>query len=96
MIPDPQHGQSFKCAGCGGSGRVLARETGPVPFDLCGVPGCKKPAMKNRKICESHAFPAARPPGTTGRRAAIEATKRKIAEETKVSEGLADTSDKEI
>jgi hypothetical protein len=52
--------------------------------------------MLDRKICENHAFPAARPKETTGRRALVAATKKKIAEETKVSEGSTDVSEEEI
>jgi hypothetical protein len=46
-------------------------------------------------ICENHAFPAARPKGTTGRRAAIAATKKKLAAEAKVSGEIAEDSSKE-
>jgi len=42
--------------------------------------------MPDRKLCENHAFPAARPKEATGRRAAIAATKKKIAAEAKVSD----------
>ena len=49
-------------------------------MDPCEVDQCQRRAMPGRKICENHAFPAARPKHTTGRRAAIAATKRKMAE----------------
>jgi hypothetical protein len=51
--------------------------------------------MPDRKICEVHAFPAARPKGTTGRRAAVLATRKKIAEEAQVSDDKTDVAEEE-
>lgn len=44
-------------------------------FPKCSVEQCERPAIKNRKLCEYHAFPAERP--KSNRRAAVEATRRK-------------------
>ncbi len=41
----------------------------------CNVGACDRPRMKNRRLCEHHAFPAERQ--KSDRRAAIEATKQK-------------------
>jgi hypothetical protein len=61
---------------------------------MCEVDRCERDALPDRNICENHAFPAARPPETTGRRAAVLATKKKLAEEeAKVSEDIADGSE---
>lgn len=88
-VADPQHGQGQKCEPCGGAGVVLIIGT-TLRRVLCGVDQCQRQAMPDRKICENHAFPAARPPKTTGRRAAILATKKKLAAEAKVSEDIAE------
>lgn len=101
MIADPEHGQGQKCEACGGSGRVVltvdetgkftTRRAGSLLETACGVHQCQRQAMPNRKICENHAFPAGRSPKTTGRRAAVLATRKKLAEEeTKVLEGIAE------
>jgi DnaJ-class molecular chaperone len=83
---DPQHGASQKCEPCGGRGQI--------PHKICEVHQCQRRAEVDRKICKVHAFPAARPKGTTGRRAAVLATKKKLAaEEAKVSEGITDGSE---
>ena len=87
IFEDPQHGHSMKCEPCRGTGRV--------PRAVCEVHGCQRSVLRRRKICENHAFPAGRPPGTTGRRAAVLATRKKLAEEAKVSENRADESDEE-
>jgi DnaJ-class molecular chaperone len=76
-VEDPQHGQSQRCEPCHG--------VGLIPHPVCEVHQCQARALPERKICESHAFPAARPPGTTGRRAAVLATRKKLEEEAKVS-----------
>ena len=88
IVECPQHGMSQKCEPCGGSGKI--------PHKLCEVPQCQRLAVRDRKICEVHAFPAARLPETTRRRAAVLATRAKLKEEeTKVSEGLTDEADEE-
>jgi hypothetical protein len=51
--------------------------------------------MPDRKICENHAFPAARPKETTGRRAAVLATREKLAAEAKVSDDMTDGAEEE-
>ena len=53
--------------------------------EKCKVQGCTKDSLLGRSICEFHAYPAARPKKATGRRAAIEATKKKIQEKAKAS-----------
>ena len=84
----PQLTERIRCEACEGTGAHEGR--------LCEVDrqlgrGCQRRALPDRKICKFHAFPAAREKGTTGRRAAIEATKRKIAlQETQVSAGSAE------
>ncbi len=90
IFEDPQHGQSMKCLTC--------RGTGLVPRAVCEVHQCQRCVLPRRKICENHAFPGARPPATTGRRAAVLATRKKWEEEeeAKVSEGLTDREDEEV
>ena len=85
VVCDPQHGASQKCEPCRGRGLI--------PHQLCEVHQCQRRVLPDRKICENHAFPAARPPETTGRRAAVLATKKKLAEEAKVSEDITDGSE---
>ncbi len=87
VVQDAQHGQSQKCGRCSGRGLIYRK--------LCEVHQCQRRAMPDRKICEVHAFPAARPPETTGRRAAVLATKKKLAEEAKVSDGMTDATEEE-
>jgi hypothetical protein len=104
-VVDPEHGQGQKCEPCRGSGVVVitvdekgrfirspgSEEDKSLLEAACGVHQCQRRAMPNRKICENHAFPASRPPKTTGRRAAVLATRKKLAaEETKVSEAMAE------
>jgi DnaJ-class molecular chaperone len=89
IVQDPQHGMSLKCEACRGRGVITNA--------VCEVHQCQRRAMPDRNICEVHAFPAARPPGTTGRRAAVLATKKKMAaEEAKVSEDMTDATEEEI
>ena len=102
QVADPEHGQGQKCEPCGGSGVVIITidEKGrftrsPGSLSACGVHQCQRRAMPGRKICENHAFPAARPPETTGRRALVLATKKKLAAQTKVSDDMTDGSDEE-
>ena len=84
-----------ECTSCGGTGRAADASfcgdcngwgSGAYAEQACGVNLCLRPAMPDRKLCENHAFPAARPKEATGRRAAIAATKKKIAAEAKVSD----------
>ncbi len=87
IVQCPQHGMSQKCEPCGG--------VGLIPHLQCDVHQCQRRVLPDRKICENHAFPAARPPETTGRRAAVLATRKKIAAETKVSESISDAPEEE-
>ncbi len=76
----------LRCDACEGTGRFGRFEQVFHENSKCEVSQCNRYALPNRKICEFHAYPAARKKGTTGRRAAIEATKKKQAErEAKVS-----------
>ena len=70
-VEDPQHGQAMNCESCSGTG---------TNREKCGVTGCKRDAIKGRTICTYHAYPAARKPEPTDRRAAIEATRKKLAQ----------------
>ena len=58
----------------------------------CEIPGCKREALKNRIICEYHAFPAGRN-SRTDRRAAIKATREKKNQRS--SKDSDSTTDKE-
>jgi hypothetical protein len=51
-----------------------------IPTDsiYCDVETCGRSRMKNRRLCEHHAYPAERQ--KSDRRAAIEATKKKRAD----------------
>jgi DnaJ-class molecular chaperone len=87
IVMDPQHGASQKCEPCGGSGLI--------PHAVCEVHQCQRRVLPDRNICEVHAFPAARLKGTTGRRAAVMATRKKLEDEAKVSEGMTDAAKEE-
>ena len=53
----------------------------PVEFKKgCEVSGCSRSAIKGRRLCEFHAYPAERP--KSDRRAAIEATKKRKAKDS--------------
>ena len=50
------------------------------PLNQCEVEGCDREVLRNRRLCEFHAFPAERQ--KSDRRAAIEATKKKNAKDS--------------